>query len=151
MSARAARPRSQRHGGRPHDRRDRAGLLVLAGITADDGVEDRDWLVRKLVQLRIFDDDAGVMNRSVRRHAAATSSAVSQFTLYASTRKGNRPVVHGGGTAGGRASRRSPPSSRTLAAALGKPVPTGVFGAHMEVHLVNDGPVTIWLDSRVRD
>lgn len=125
------------------------GLLVLAGMAADDTAEDRDWLVRKIVQLRIFADDAGVMNRSVV-DVGGGILAVSQFTLYASTRKGNRPSY----------SAAAPPDIAApafdafvaaLAAALGRPVPTGVFGAHMEVSLVNDGPVTIWLDSRSRE
>ena len=122
------------------------GLLVLVGITDTDGVEDRDWLVRKLVQLRIFDDAEGVMNRSVA-DIGGDILAVSQFTLYASTRKGNRPSY----TAAARPEVAEPAFAAivaSLAAALGKPVPTGVFGAHMEVQLVNDGPVTIWLDSR---
>jgi D-aminoacyl-tRNA deacylase len=125
------------------------GLLVLTGVTADDTAEDRDWLVRKIVQLRVFDDDAGVMNRSVQ-DAGGGILAVSQFTLYASTRKGNRPSY----------SAAAPPDIAApafdafvaaLATALGKPVPTGVFGAHMLVASVNDGPVSIWLDSRSRE
>ena len=125
------------------------GLLVLAGMAADDTPDDRAWLVRKIVQMRIFDDDAGVMNRSVQDVGGAIL-AVSQFTLYASTRKGNRPSY----------SAAAPPEQAApafaafvdaLAAALGRPVPTGVFGAHMEVALVNDGPVTISLDSRTRE
>jgi D-tyrosyl-tRNA(Tyr) deacylase len=126
-----------------------AGLLVFAGVTDDDTAEDRDWLVRKIVQLRVFDDDAGVMNRSVIDCGGAIL-AVSQFTLYASTRKGNRPSY----TAAARPELAEPAFSAfvaSLAAALGKPVPTGVFGAHMAVRLVNDGPVTIWLDSRARE
>lgn len=125
-----------------------AGLLVLAGITDDDTGEDRDWLVRKIVQLRVFDDDAGVMNRSVQ-DVGGEVLAVSQFTLYASTRKGNRPSY----TAAARPEVAEPAFRAfvdALSLALGKPVPTGVFGAHMAVRLINDGPVTIWLDSRER-
>ena len=125
-----------------------AGLLVLVGITDDDTAEDRDWLVRKIVQLRVFDDDAGVMNRSVEE-VGGEILAVSQFTLYASTRKGNRPSY----TAAARPEVAEPGFRalvEALSQALGKPVPTGVFGAHMAVRLVNDGPVTIWLDSRER-
>jgi D-tyrosyl-tRNA(Tyr) deacylase len=125
------------------------GLLVLVGITAEDSAEDRDWLVRKLVQLRIFTDDAGVMNRAVV-DTGGDILAVSQFTLYASTRKGNRPSY----TAAARPEIAEPAFTAfvaSLAVALGKPVPTGVFGAQMDVQLVNDGPVTIWLDSKVRD
>ncbi len=125
------------------------GLLVLAGITADDTAEDRDWLVRKIVALRIFADDAGVMNRSVQ-DTGGRVLAVSQFTLYASTRKGNRPSY----TAAAPPPIAAPAFEQFVAAlaeALGTPVPTGVFGADMQVALVNDGPVTIWLDSRSRE
>ena len=125
------------------------GLLVLAGVTADDTAEDRDWLVRKIVQLRVFDDDAGVMNRSVH-DVGGEILAVSQFTLYASTRKGNRPSY----TAAAPPDVAAPAFDAfvaALAAALGKPVPTGIFGAHMLVASSNDGPVTIWLDSRARE
>lgn len=125
------------------------GLVVLAGIRAADTAEDRDWLVRKIVQLRIFNDAAGVMNRSVQ-DVGGDILAVSQFTLYASTRKGNRPSY----------SEAAPPAIAApafdqfvaaLNAALGKPVPTGVFGADMQVALINDGPVTIWIDSVARE
>ena len=125
------------------------GVLVLAGVARDDAAEDRDWLARKLVELRIFDDDQGVMNRSLL-DVAGDVLAVSQFTLYASTRKGNRPSW----------SRAAPPETAALqfdafvaalAARLGRPVATGQFGANMQVALVNDGPVTIWLDSRNRE
>jgi D-tyrosyl-tRNA(Tyr) deacylase len=125
------------------------GLLVLAAMAADDTDADRDWLARKTVALRIFDDGEGVMNRSVV-DAGGAILAVSQFTLYASTRKGNRPSWSGA----------APPDSAqprfaafvaALAALLGKPVATGAFGATMQVALVNDGPVTIWLDSRRRE
>lgn len=126
-----------------------AGLLVLVGITDGDSAEDRDWLVRKIVQLRVFDDDAGVMNRSVVETRGEVL-AVSQFTLYASTRKGNRPSY----TAAARPEVAEPAFAEVVAAlatALGRPVPTGVFGAHMTVRLTNDGPVTLWLDSRARE
>ena len=126
-----------------------AGLLVLAGIAGDDTADDREWLARKLVELRIFDDDQGVMNRSVL-DAGGDVLAVSQFTLYASTRKGNRPSY----TAAARPEVAEPAFCdfvASLSAALGKTVPTGIFGAHMAVQLVNDGPVTIWLDSRNRE
>jgi D-tyrosyl-tRNA(Tyr) deacylase len=124
------------------------GLLVLAGIAADDTADDRAWIARKIVQLRIFDDERGVMNRSVQERGGDIL-AVSQFTLHASTRKGNRPSY----------SAAAPPDVARpafdafvseLSALIGKPVPTGVFGAMMQVTLVNDGPVTIWLDSRDR-
>ena len=125
------------------------GLLVLAGITEGDDAADRDWLARKVVQLRVFDDDAGVMNRSVVDSGGAIL-AVSQFTLYASTRKGNRPSY----IAAARPEIAEPAFNALvglLAQLLGKPVPTGVFGAQMQVRLVNDGPVTIWLDSKQRE
>jgi len=125
------------------------GLLVLVGVRAADTAEDRDWLVRKIVQLRIFNDASGVMNRSVQE-VGGEILAVSQFTLYASTRKGNRPSY----------SDAAPPAVASpvfdqfvaaLSVSLGKPVPTGVFGADMQVALVNDGPVTIWIDSAARE
>ncbi|GGY04150.1 D-aminoacyl-tRNA deacylase [Paludibacterium paludis] len=123
-----------------------AGLLLLVGIEEGDGEEDIAWLTRKISQLRVFGDDNGVMNRSVLETGGEVL-AVSQFTLYASLKKGNRPSYS-------RAAR--PEISRPLfdrfvdamSAAIGKPVPTGVFGADMSVSLVNDGPVTLWLDSR---
>jgi D-tyrosyl-tRNA(Tyr) deacylase len=125
------------------------GLLLLVGVGAADTGEDRDWLVRKIAQLRIFDDDAGVMNRSVQE-TNGDLLAVSQFTLYASTRKGNRPSW----------SNAAPPEVArprfedfvaALEGTLGKRIATGEFGAAMEVALVNDGPVTIWLDSAARE
>ena len=125
------------------------GLLVLAGIGRDDTAEDRAWLARKIVALRIFDDERGVMNRSVLDCRGAIL-AVSQFTLHASTRKGNRPSYLA--AAGPEVARLGFDAFvAELAALLGKPVPTGVFGATMKVALVNDGPVTIWLDSRSRE
>jgi len=126
-----------------------AGLLVLVGISAEDAPDDRDWLVRKIVQLRIFDDDAGVMNRSVIERGGEIL-AVSQFTLYASTRKGNRPS-YSAAAAPGIAQPAFDAFVAALAQATARPVPTGVFGAHMAVRLVNDGPVTIWLDTKMRD
>ena len=122
------------------------GLLVLAGMAPDDTPDDRAWLVRKIVQMRIFDDDAGVMNRSVQDIGGAIL-AVSQFTLYASTRKGNRPSW----SRAARGEISQPLFERFVALlgeALGRAVPTGVFGADMQIRLVNDGPVTIVIDSR---
>lgn len=122
------------------------GLLVLAGFEADDGDADLGWMAGKLVRLRLFADPAGVMNRSVLE-AGGDILAVSQFTLYASVRKGNRPSWS-------RAARGDVSQPlfagfiARLAAELGKPVPTGVFGADMAVSLVNDGPVTLVIDSR---
>lgn len=126
-----------------------AGLLVLAGFEAADGEPDLSWLSSKLSRLRVFPDAAGVMNRSIV-DIDGEILAVSQFTLFASTRKGNRPSW----------SRAAPPEIsqplferfvRQLSADLGRRVPTGVFGADMQIHLVNDGPVTIALDSRNRE
>jgi len=125
------------------------GLLVLAGIADSDSDDDRDWLVHKIVNLRVFDDDDGVMNRSVR-DVDGDILAVSQFTLYGSTKKGHRPSW----SAAARPEVAAPAFEAfvaALAAALGKPVQTGVFGARMDVALVNDGPVTLWLDSRLRE
>jgi D-aminoacyl-tRNA deacylase len=125
------------------------GLLVLAGVRADDAAEDRDWLARKIVQMRVFNDAAGVMNLALA-DVGGGILAVSQFTLFASTRKGNRPSWSGAAP---------PPVAQplfddfvaALARELGQPVATGVFGADMQVELVNDGPVTVWLDSRNRE
>ena len=122
------------------------GLLVLAGFEEADTMADLEWMARKLLALRIFPDQAGVMNRSVLDFGGEVL-AVSQFTLYASTKKGNRPSW-------GRAARgevSQPLFERfvaLLADGMGKPVPTGVFGADMQVELVNDGPVTVTIDSK---
>jgi len=125
------------------------GLLVLGGMAADDTDADRDWVARKIVALRIFADDAGVMNRSVT-DVAGEVLAVSQFTLFASTKKGNRPSWSAAAPPGV-ASPQFELFVAALARCLGRPVPTGTFGADMQVALVNDGPVTVWLDSRVRE
>lgn len=122
------------------------GLLVLAGFSLEESEADLDWMVQKIVKLRIFSDDAGVMNLDVQQ-VGGRILAVSQFTLYASTRKGNRPSW----SRAARGEISQPLFDRfvqKLATAHGQPVPTGVFGADMQVHLVNDGPVTISLDSR---
>lgn len=124
------------------------GLLVLAGFEAADEADAAglDWMVGKLLKLRIFSDEAGVMNRSVVE-AGGEILAVSQFTLYASTRKGNRPSW--GRAAPGPVSQPLfDDFVGRLAAAFGRPVPTGVFGADMQVLLENDGPVTLVIDSR---
>jgi D-tyrosyl-tRNA(Tyr) deacylase len=124
-------------------------LLVLVGIGPDDGEDDVRYLCEKLVKLRIFDDEAGVMNRSVV-DAGGDVLVVSQFTLYASTRKGNRPsYVRAAGP-----EAAVPLYERFVAVTgklLGRPVQTGVFGADMQVELVNDGPVTIWIDSKRKE
>jgi len=125
------------------------GLLVLLGICEEDGTEDIEWLVKKIAALRVFDDEAGVMNRSVV-DAGGDVLVVSQFTLLASTKKGNRPSYI-------RAARPEvaiPLYERfcaALEAALGKPVPTGTFGADMQVSLINDGPVTICIDTKNKE
>ena len=125
------------------------GLLVLVGITPEDGAEDIDYLSGKLVRLRIFDDERGVMNLDVGQ-AGGDIMVVSQFTLMASTRKGNRPSY----LAAAPAPVSRPLYERFVAAVealTGRPVATGEFGADMQVALVNDGPVTIWMDSRRRE
>ena len=123
-----------------------AGLLVLAGFEDCDGEADLDWMAGKIVRMRIFADSEGVMNRSVQE-AGGEILAVSQFTLYASVKKGNRPSWSR--AARGEVSRPLFESFvARLSAELGREVQTGVFGADMQVALVNDGPVTLSLDSR---
>jgi D-tyrosyl-tRNA(Tyr) deacylase len=123
-----------------------AGLLVLLGIEEADGDEDIEWLSNKIVNLRIFNDDAGVMNVSVK-DAGGDIIIVSQFTLQASTRKGNRPSYI-------RAAKHEiaiPLYTKMIEATafqLGRPVQTGEFGADMKISLVNDGPVTIVIDTK---
>ena len=125
------------------------GLLVFAGVAPDDQASDLEWLARKIVQMRIFGDDADRMNRSLI-DVGGEVLAVSQFTLHASTAKGNRPSFTG--AAGGEiAQPLFGQFVQSLSEQLGQPVPTGIFGAAMKVALVNDGPVTIWLDSRRRE
>ncbi|MBK1832815.1 D-aminoacyl-tRNA deacylase [Roseibacillus ishigakijimensis] len=123
-----------------------AGLLILLGITEGDDATDRDWLVRKIAAMRIFEDEEGRMNRSVRESAGEVT-VVSQFTLYASTKKGNRPSF----IKAARPEIAEPlyeDFCAALATALEKPVGRGEFGAMMTVSLCNDGPVTIILDSK---
>lgn len=125
------------------------GLLVLVGIEDADGDTDIEWLAQKIVKMRLFDDSDGVMNLSVESVEGAGILVVSQFTLMASTRKGNRPSYI-------RAARPevSIPLYEGFVARLGQlhgqPIPTGRFGADMQVALVNDGPVTIIIDSKER-
>ncbi len=122
------------------------GLLVLAGFEESDTEADLDWMAGKVVRLRVFADADGVMNRSVQE-AGGEILAVSQFTLYAAVRKGNRPSW----SRAARGEVSQPLFERfvaRLAAELGKPVPSGIFGADMRVSLVNDGPVTLTIDSR---
>jgi D-tyrosyl-tRNA(Tyr) deacylase len=125
------------------------GLVVLAAVAADDTDVDREWIARKVVALRIFDDAAGVMNRSIV-DSGGEILAVSQFTLYASTKKGARPSWSGAAPPE-IARPRFDAFLAVLGQALGKAVATSEFGTMMEVALVNDGPVTIWLDSRDRE
>ncbi len=125
------------------------GFLILLGIGEDDTVEDIDWLVKKVVNLRVFDDENGVMNRSIL-DTGGDIIVVSQFTLMASYKKGNRPSWI-------RAARHeiSIPLYNAfverLSAVLGKPVGTGEFGADMKVELLNDGPVTICMDTKNKE
>ncbi|MCD8282048.1 MAG: D-tyrosyl-tRNA(Tyr) deacylase [Prevotella sp.] len=125
------------------------GLLLLVGIGEDDTRDDIDYLIKKTVNLRVFDDEAGVMNLSIA-DINGEVMAVSQFTLMASTRKGNRPSYI-------RAARHEVSIPlynqfvEALASALGKPIATGVFGADMKVELLNDGPVTVIIDSKNKD
>lgn len=126
-----------------------AGLLVLLGVGADDGDEDIEYLAGKLVRLRIFDDAEGVMNLDVVQTAGEVL-VVSQFTLMASTRRGNRPsYIRAAGEAVSRPLYER--FTARVAQLLGREVPTGQFGADMQVALVNDGPVTIWIDSKSRE
>ena len=125
------------------------GLLVLVGIEDRDTQEDIEWLCKKIANLRIFDDENGVMNRSVIETEGEVM-VVSQFTLHASTKKGNRPsYIHA-----------SKPNiaipmyeafCAEMGLQIGKEVQTGTFGADMKVELVNDGPVTIWIDSQNKE
>ncbi|PUZ27822.1 D-tyrosyl-tRNA(Tyr) deacylase [Chitinophaga costaii] len=125
------------------------GLLVLLGIEDSDTLEDITWLSNKIVNLRIFQDEAGVMNLSVKDREGDIL-LVSQFTLFAATKKGNRPSYI----------RASKPAiaiplyeqmQQALTTDLGKPVATGIFGADMQVQLLNDGPVTIIIDTKAKE
>lgn len=124
------------------------GLLVLAGFEAEDQVDDLEWMSKKITQLRIFDDPSGVMNLSVKE-VQGEILVVSQFTLFAKTKKGNRPSYI----------EAAPPEIsvplyhqfvKKIGDALGKVIQTGEFGAAMNVRLINDGPVTIIIDSKNR-
>ena len=125
------------------------GLLVLLGITDDDQLSDIEWLTKKVTNLRIFNDENGVMNRSVLEEAGDVI-VVSQFTLYAATKKGNRPSYI----------KASKPDVaiplydsfvKVIEQELGKKVGTGIFGADMKVELLNDGPVTILIDTKNKE
>jgi D-tyrosyl-tRNA(Tyr) deacylase len=126
-----------------------AGLMVLLGIQNEDTKEDIEWIANKMVQMRIFDDAAGVMNLSVK-DIGGSILLISQFTLYAATKKGNRPSY----IAAAKPEIAVPiyeAMIQTLTQELGKPIATGVFGADMQVALVNNGPVTIFIDSKNRE
>ena len=125
------------------------GLLVLVGVETGDTEEDVKWLVGKTAGLRIFDDENGVMNKSIQ-NIDGEALAVSQFTLTASTRRGNRPsYIRAAGHE--LAVPLYEKYCDSLAETLGKPVGRGVFGADMKVALVNDGPVTIIIDSKLKE
>ena len=125
------------------------GLVVLLGVGHEDSKEDIDWLVRKIAGLRIFNDEDGVMNRSIV-DSGGDIIVVSQFTLMASTKKGNRPSYIG--AAGHeKAIPLYEQFCKELSDAIGKPVGTGEFGADMKVALVNDGPVTICIDTKNKE
>ena len=125
------------------------GMLILVGIEEEDTQEDISWLVKKCTNLRIFDDEQGVMNKSVM-DVQGEVLAVSQFTLMASTKKGNRPSYIRAAK-----SEISVPLYESfcneMETALGRPIQTGVFGADMQVELINDGPVTIFIDSKNKE
>ena len=125
------------------------GFLILIGICNDDTIEDVEWLVKKIANLRVFDDDEGVMNRSIL-DVNGEILVVSQFTLFASYKKGNRPSWFKAGS-----HEHSIPLykafCRQLSETIGKPVGTGEFGADMKVELINDGPVTICMDTKNKE
>ncbi|HMB89389.1 MAG TPA: D-aminoacyl-tRNA deacylase [Rhodothermales bacterium] len=123
------------------------GLLILLGVHVDDTEQEGQWLARKCANLRIFRDDEGLMNRSVT-DIDGEALVVSQFTLYGDAQKGNRPSF----IASARPEKAESLYEQfvtDLSAYLGKPVPTGIFGAMMDVHLVNDGPVTLWVERKL--
>ena len=125
------------------------GFLVLLGVCDEDEMEDVEWLVKKIAGLRVFDDADGVMNVNIQ-DIGGEVLVVSQFTLYASYKKGNRPSWFRAGS-----HEHSIPLyeafCRQLAEAVGKPVKTGEFGANMQVELLNDGPVTICMDTKNKE
>lgn len=123
------------------------GFLLLVGVTRDDAMEDMEYLVRKIVQMRIFEDEEGKLNRSIQDIGGEILS-VSQFTLYADTKKGNRPSFSK--AAPGNVALEMFEQFNGLLRDTGVPLETGQFGANMKVELLNDGPVTILLDSKNR-
>lgn len=125
------------------------GLVVLVGIGTDETAEDIAWLTKKVAQLRIFDDEAGVMNLSVE-DIKGEVMIVSQFTLHAMTKKGNRPSwIKAAPEAISRPLYEE--FVQSVETTLGRKVATGSFGADMKIELINDGPVTIWIDSKNRE
>ena len=125
------------------------GFLILLGVCDEDSMEDVDWLVKKVANLRVFDDEQGVMNLSIQ-DICGNALVVSQFTLFASYKKGNRPSWFKAGS-----HEHSIPLYEAfcsqLSAAIGKAVGTGEFGANMKVELLNDGPVTICMDTKNKE
>ena len=125
------------------------GYLILIGICEEDHLEDVEWLVKKIANLRVFDDENGVMNRSII-DVDGEILVISQFTLFASYKKGNRPSWFKAGS-----HEHSIPLyeafCQQLSTAIGKPVGTGEFGADMKVELLNDGPVTICMDTKNKE
>ena len=123
-----------------------AGILVLLGVHKNDSLEDLKWVARKIVNLRIFPDNSGKMNASLR-DIDGEALVVSQFTLYGDTRKGNRPSFTESAPPG-EAEKLYALFVQEMETLLGQPVPTGIFGAMMQVELVNDGPVTLIVEKR---
>lgn len=125
------------------------GLLVLLGVCEEDTTEDVDWLVKKIAALRIFDDENGVMNRCIT-DIDGNALVISQFTLYASYKKGNRPSWFKAGSHE-HAIPLYEAFCKKLSSQIGKPIGTGEFGADMKVVLLNDGPVTICMDTKNKE
>ena len=125
------------------------GFLILLGVCEEDTMEDVDWLVKKIANLRVFGDENDVMNRSII-DVQGEALVVSQFTLYASYKKGNRPSWFRAGSHEHSITLYEA-FCRDLSAAIGKPVATGEFGADMKVELLNDGPVTICMDTKNKE
>lgn len=125
------------------------GFLILLGICDEDTIEDVDWLVKKIAALRVFNDENHVMNRSIK-DIGGEALVVSQFTLYASYKKGNRPSWFRAGSHEHSIPLYEAFCSR-LSVAIGKPIGTGEFGADMKVELLNDGPVTICMDTKNKE
>ncbi len=143
VSRAAVRVNGQEHAAIEH------GFMILLGIETEDTEEDADWLCKKIAGMRVFADEAGLMNRDISE-INGDILVVSQFTLHASCKKGNRPSF----TRAARPEQAVPLYAyfnKQLGVLLGKPVATGVFGADMQVSLINDGPVTIILDTKNKE